>query len=196
MIEQLKRCGRCKSYKSVSDFTTHRRTKDGLNYACRSCTRKSRKISRLGRLDQEKEYAQKNKERLSAQKRQRRATPRGDRERVANLKYYHDNKKKCSDWHKQWCRANKAANRRYVHLRRARLQHVQVIDFTSELLAERWRYYGNKCWICRQPATETDHVKPISKGGAHMLCNFRPICKPCNGSKHDRWPYSTATVAA
>lgn len=74
--------------------------------------------------------------------------------------------------------------------RRARLAEVPTSAFTPEQLAQRWAYYGDKCWVCGEEATCTDHVKPVSKGGAHMLCNLRPACKPCNSAKKDKWPYS------
>ncbi|WP_461165382.1 HNH endonuclease [Arthrobacter sp. R4-81] len=45
-------------------------------------------------------------------------------------------------------------------------------------------------------ATQTDHVKPISKGGSHCLANLRPICQSCNSSKGGRWPLTKAQLAA
>jgi len=32
-----------------------------------------------------------------------------------------------------------------------------------------------------------DHVKPLAKGGAHMLANLRLACSRCNNVKSDRW---------
>ena len=60
---------------------------------------------------------------------------------------------------------------------------------TAEKIAARWEMFGNRCWICGAPATQTDHVKPLAKGGAHLPCNLRPICKPCNAKKNAKWPY-------
>lgn len=37
-------------------------------------------------------------------------------------------------------------------------------------------------------ADQADHVKPISKGGAHCLANLRPICNFWSSSKGGRWP--------
>lgn len=84
---------------------------------------------------------------------------------------------------------NPQARRHRLGVRRARELAAVSIPFTKEQLAQRWAYYGGKCWICRVPATDADHVKPISKGGAHMLCNLRPICDSCNSSKAARWPF-------
>jgi 5-methylcytosine-specific restriction endonuclease McrA len=44
--------------------------------------------------------------------------------------------------------------------------------------------------VCGGQPVETDHVKPLSKGGAHMLCNMRPICRSCNARKSNHWPMS------
>ncbi|WP_246207809.1 HNH endonuclease [Tsukamurella spumae] len=55
------------------------------------------------------------------------------------------------------------------------------------------------CWICHEPFTAAlprtvDHVKPIARGGADMLSNLRPACKPCNSRKNDRWPFPHETA--
>ncbi|MHA7191119.1 HNH endonuclease [Arthrobacter sp. MDT2-16] len=64
-----------------------------------------------------------------------------------------------------------------------------VVQFTPEQLAERFSMWGGRCWMCGiADATQTDHVKPITKGGAHYLANLRPICHSCNASKGGRWP--------
>jgi hypothetical protein len=60
---------------------------------------------------------------------------------------------------------------------------------TDEMIRGRWEMFGNLCWICGEPATATDHVKPLSKGGSHYPANLRPICKRCNSSKGNKWPY-------
>jgi hypothetical protein len=55
----------------------------------------------------------------------------------------------------------------------------------------RWAMYGNRCWMCGEPATATDHVKPLIKGGSNWPANLRPVCKPCNSHKSATWPYTT-----
>lgn len=73
---------------------------------------------------------------------------------------------------------------------RARKKRATVIDIRPEQIEEKVNYYGGKCWVCRKPYEAIDHVKPLNKGGAHMLCNLRPICRACNTSKKDQWPYT------
>jgi 5-methylcytosine-specific restriction endonuclease McrA len=74
--------------------------------------------------------------------------------------------------------------------RRARLLNAPGWDYTTDkMIAARWEMFGGLCWICGEPATETDHVKPLAKGGSHYPANLRPICDHCNSSKKDKWPY-------
>ena len=35
-------------------------------------------------------------------------------------------------------------------------------------------------------ADTLDHVTPLSKGGAHVIENLVPACRPCNSSKGDK----------
>lgn len=85
-------------------------------------------------------------------------------------------------------RRNPNANRASVRARKARSVGVDHIPFTPSQLAQRLSYFGNRCWMCGGEPESIDHVKPIAKGGAHMLCNLRPACVPCNSAKRDRWP--------
>jgi 5-methylcytosine-specific restriction endonuclease McrA len=74
--------------------------------------------------------------------------------------------------------------------RRTRLLSAKSIPFKSVELEKRLSIGLGKCWLCGAKATQVDHVKPIAKGGAHMLCNLRSICARCNGRKRDLWPLS------
>lgn len=73
-------------------------------------------------------------------------------------------------------------------LRRARRLEAPTGEITVRQLAKKVRYWGSRCWVCGDNWTAIDHVKPLTKGGAHMLCNLRPICTSCNSSKGSKWP--------
>ena len=81
-----------------------------------------------------------------------------------------------------------------------RKRNAPGADYTTAAhIAARHELWGHRCYICGKPETkterlQTDHVKPLAKGGAHLPCNLRPICKPCNIRKTDRWPYLGVTV--
>jgi len=75
--------------------------------------------------------------------------------------------------------------------RRARVRSATVVPFTLDQLEQRLSMYA-RCWICGDPRwTDVDHVKPLAKGGPHMLANLRPACEACNSRKSATWPFTT-----
>jgi 5-methylcytosine-specific restriction endonuclease McrA len=127
-----------------------------------------------------------------------RAEIAADPERLAKYKEYHQS------WHKAWRTANpdrvrelsrewRASNPDLLRLawwrRRAYKLSALNIPFAPEQLDARMRYWGYRCWMCGGPFEHVDHVKPLSKGGAHALANLRPACRACNVRKKDNWPY-------
>jgi 5-methylcytosine-specific restriction endonuclease McrA len=83
---------------------------------------------------------------------------------------------------------NPLARREASHRRRALKLATMTEAVTTDRLAAKWDYWGGCCWMCGGEAVEWDHVKPLSKGGAHCLANLRPACVPCNRRKAARWP--------
>ena len=51
----------------------------------------------------------------------------------------------------------------------------------------RWAMWGDRCYMCGDQATCSDHVIPRALGGLNLPANIRPACAPCNGRKSDRW---------
>ena len=79
--------------------------------------------------------------------------------------------------------------------RRAIKLATATVDFTVEQLEQRVAYYGGKCWICKvKPYEHIDHVKPLSRGGSHLLCNLRPACATCNNRKRAKWPFHPSMI--
>lgn len=70
--------------------------------------------------------------------------------------------------------------------KRALRKAVQHIDFDAGQLQLRLSMFG-ACWMCGAEATAVDHVKPVAKGGGHLLANLRPACQPCNSRKGSSW---------
>lgn len=89
-------------------------------------------------------------------------------------------------------RAHSDVFKEAARARKQKIRGATVVPFTSGQLLDRLSMFGGKCWMCKCPLTRKnqhiDHVKPISKGGPHMLANLRPACASCNLSKGDRWP--------
>lgn len=76
-----------------------------------------------------------------------------------------------------------------AHRRRIRMAGVASVPFTFEQVLARFAMFGDRCWMCGVAGVDLhmDHVKPVARGGPHMLSNIRPACKPCNSRKSDRW---------
>jgi hypothetical protein len=88
-------------------------------------------------------------------------------------------------------RNNPLARKETQWRRRAQKEATEYVPLTPEQLARKWRRHRGLCWMCKEPAVEWDHVRPLSKGGAHALRNLRPACRACNASKGDVWPFPT-----
>lgn len=91
--------------------------------------------------------------------------------------------------------ADPAAHREREWVNRTRRGGGQVIPVDPARLLERLSMFVG-CWLCGGHADQVDHVKPISKGGAHMLANLRPICGRCNNAKGQKWPFHHAIPRA
>ena len=93
---------------------------------------------------------------------------------------------------RRWRQGHRDTARAIVWRRRARLLGATISPINAEGMAGRRAMFGGNCWRCGQPATEMDHVKPLSKNGPHCLSNLRPICSPCNKTKLAKWPFDTS----
>jgi 5-methylcytosine-specific restriction endonuclease McrA len=92
----------------------------------------------------------------------------------------------------EWQRRNPDLVRLKVGRYKARKLAATVGEVTPELLIGKLAYWGWACHLCggeHGEVTDWDHVKPLAKGGAHMLANLRPACDYCNSRKRHTWPY-------
>lgn len=87
-----------------------------------------------------------------------------------------------------WHKANPHKMKEYNARRKARLRGAKLYPISAAALQQKWDYWGGRCWMCPDGATTWDHVKPLSKGGYHILANLRPACRPCNSRKKATWP--------
>jgi len=104
--------------------------------------------------------------------------------------YYRSNRAEHARRKKAWYAANPGASAEHQRRRRARKLATGLVVFDPALLAAKLAYWGYCCWMCGGEPTGWDHVKPLSKGGPHILANLRPACQSCNSTKHNRWPYA------
>lgn len=89
--------------------------------------------------------------------------------------------------HRRWQSKNPRARAEIQARRRARIAGSTVLPITQDALTQRMAYFGDVCWMCGGAFECIDHVKPLSKGGPHLLANLRPSCTACNTSKSDKW---------
>lgn len=188
----MKRCTKCGANKPLEQFYIRRASPDGCDLMCKEC----RAAANAGH------YAQ-NAVRIKANAACCRAA-NAERKRDYDREYGQ------SEAYRDYQRSYRATNRLQLRsqqvekyatdaayrlrrqmnaaLRRARVANVQTIPFTREQLLKKFAYWNNCCWICGEPGGHIDHVKPINRGGGHILCNLRPICQACNNMKRDKWP--------
>lgn len=153
------------------------------------------------RYEQQRDYASKyresNREKMREYQREHYLRNR-EKKAEYSRQYYIENRESCLEQARNWAARNpekiRTRARRHSATRRALKLATAVVPFTAEQVAQRMAYYGNRCYIrmdgvCTGAFDDVDHVKPLSKGGAHMLSNLRPACEPCNSRKHNRWPF-------
>lgn len=214
---RVKRCPCCQRELPGWDFKPHKGRRNGLGVYCRPC--RNMKDSERYRESPEMREKSKIRSRASYERNIKAVRERGrvwyranrDASLVYSKAHYRANIEKRRTQYrarysdplkrehllateKRWRLNNRQTVNAKAARRRARQAAVQTLPFTAALLSQRWAYYANKCWLCGNLATATDHVKPISKGGAHMLCNLRPICNHCNTSKGAKWPFTPSMV--
>lgn len=211
MQEATKTCSRCDQAKPRADFSKRAAMKDGLRSQCRACDKADRAAHAPRAAETRKTWRANNRERVRETERQRywrdpvkarakvkRLTLARRDEILARRRARHDPVKarrwmaawraRNPDYDRQWIAANHARQIERIARYRARKRSATVVPFTKHQLQQRLAYYGC-CWVCGGEWSEIDHVKPLNKGGAHMLCNLRPICRSCNAAKQDQWPF-------
>jgi 5-methylcytosine-specific restriction endonuclease McrA len=160
--------------------------------------------------EQRRRYNVENRDRVQAVQRDWERRNR-DKCRAAHRKWRAENPDLARDATRRWqqqnrervrasLRAYRRANPELVRLwdrrkydKRRMAIAATYIPFTAQQLAQRLSMFAG-CWMCGGPKESVDHVKPLAKGGAHMLCNLRPACQSCNTRKNGRWPYKTSLL--
>jgi 5-methylcytosine-specific restriction endonuclease McrA len=184
----VKRCSRCGQTKPLNEFYA-RQSK------CKECccfeSRARYAENKPRAQDWARGYYAANRERISTRSAEYRDRPEvRERQRTYNTQY-----RRRAGYRQRKHELATAA--RLVHPWRAAMRMAEfkarqwgavIIPFTEEQLAAKFALWNNCCWICGEPVTTMDHVKPFAAGGAHALANIRPICRPCNRRKNAKWP--------
>ena len=186
------------------------------HYGKRLCRPHYRRAYYLANKDRERAYNQAWRERNPERdreysRRSRERNPDADRAyyaktRDARVAYTREWHKRNPDYSRRYRAENPDAlrewrgrnpERTFLYKSQRRARQASPLRFSPEQLAQRIAYYGGKCWICRiAPYEHLDHVKPLSKGGGHLLANLRPACAACNVRKNARWPFVNGAIDA
>ena len=188
-IVSEQRCWGCCEVLPAEAFGKNASRPSGLSDLCRPCKRSAGA-----------EYYRANKDRILAQQKTRRdLNPEVREANAAHGRAWRSSQEnrdriagQVAAWKlahpERWAEIQKQAYAR----RRARKRTTAVQPITATQIADRMAYFGNACWMCGGAFEHIDHVKPLSKGGPHMLANLRPACRDCNQWKYNKWDGPTA----
>lgn len=178
-FDGAKVCNTCRKPLPFSSFYRCHSRPDGLQFACKQCQKIQRR-KRYEALDLVEHAARMRTWRAKNQ----------DKIKVINRRSYLANTEDRRASARIWRKANPARRSEAQHRRKARLLGTLSTAIAPSLLAAKMAYWGNRCWVCGGPQEQVDHVKPLSKGGPHILANLRPICALCNNRKNNTWPFT------
>jgi len=152
----MKTCTKCKIEKDFTKFSKQKKTKDGLTYTCKSCSKEYRENNKERRNAQSKEYRENNKER--------------------SKEYYLANKERIKEQRKEYYKNNK--ERRNAHSKEYRENNKERIkeyfkeyrENNKERIKEYFKEYRkNNKKRTNEYIRERRKVDPLFK----MSCNLR-----------------------
>jgi 5-methylcytosine-specific restriction endonuclease McrA len=89
-----------------------------------------------------------------------------------------------SQWKKNNPEQARIAARIYASRRRAWVRNTESGEISRKDVEKLHRRFDDICAYCHTaPATDLDHVIPLSRGGKHTIGNLLPACGRCNRSK-------------
>lgn len=176
-------CSKCKVEKSPTEFYKDKRTKDGLQYNCKTCLKSYFEEKREHHLARHKIYRDTNKE-LHRE--------RYKEQKILTSKIWHENNKEkhailMKDWHTKNPTIKNAINAK----RRANKIQATPSWCETEEIKELYR----QCKLITEQTGikhHVDHIVPLQSNlvcGLHCLANLQIIPAIENISKNNRhWP--------
>lgn len=171
--DRVKICFGCKRDLTVDNFSSHCRSKDGLQPRCKGCNAIS--ADKYRRLNRDKE---------SVRHQEYRDSHRSELAEKFTL-WSKNNKELKATIDKHWQKNNPDRRRAASSLYRARKLNASIGLLPDSPLQELIKIYGPKCIVpnCPRLSTTVDHIIALANGGPHSFDNMQPMCGPCNSSK-------------
>lgn len=189
--QSTKRCARCANVLPLTDFGMRKAPSGNLvaRAYCRPCA-SAKAMEAYDPEKAKKSYQrrrQQDPERFRAYSRKQYwKDPESKKQRAKQWR--RKNAERVLDYAKNYKTAHRAEATVWENARRAKIKNSTVVSFTTQQLEQRMSMFPG-CWMCGGPKEQVDHVKPLAKGGMHVLSNLRPACGSCNRSKKDKWPF-------
>lgn len=203
-----KRCSKCKTEKSIGEFSKNRSSNDGFMRLCRVCNATVSRLWVAANIDKKKAmdaaYYAANTERCNAKDAAWRSANTEKKiaydieYRAANLdrlkaydaarrlEYPERNKATITAWRI----ANTEMLR--IHAQNRRARECKVGGRLSKGLAEKlFKLQKGKCPCCKQPLGndfELDHKMPLALNGTNTDDNMQLLRAKCNRQKHAKHP--------
>lgn len=160
------------------------------NRSCHECitiaVKKSVLLHREKRLAEARRYKDKNKDRLTALRKEKYLKDR-DKILQKTRDWINANPEKARATRKRIRETKKHQYQSYIRSRRARLRGA-LGSHTVEDLEEILRLQKNRCAHCRSIFGKSlkptlDHIIALFRGGSNYRQNLQFLCGPCNSSK-------------
>jgi len=117
----MKKCVKCKTEKELTEFSKHKKNKDGFRYACKSCEKEYNKVNKEYR----KEYRQANKDKINEYKKE----------------YLQANRERLNEYHKEY---NKAYKERRNKLRKETVKEDPLFKLKCNLRSRTYKAFKAK----------------------------------------------------
>lgn len=138
-------------------------------------------------------YQRANKAAVNATKRAWRRRNRA-KQYTANKQWVENNIEHCRAYQRAWNRERRRAYPEYFQNQRRRRYLRETMTTASDITLEKWNKrvdeFGGCCAYCLRPLSPAeitaDHMRPVAKGGLHMMDNLVPCCQSCNSRKNDK----------
>lgn len=200
----MKTCKKCKTEKSVSEFSKKSASKDGLQYQCKKCIsviydayyaanpdKKRASSAAYHAANPDKVRAQKaiyyaaNADKLRAMSAANRAA---NPDKAAAYNAANPDKMRAAS--SAWNAAN-PEKRRIANQNRRAKKRANGGKLSPDLSAKLFKLQKGKCACCSLPLGDNfhlDHIMPLALGGSNIDSNIQLLRSTCNSQKHAKHP--------